>query len=1284
VKLQGYYIEKNPQKIEKFIEESLLIDVKFSSVNVHYNLLSPSLKLYDLTIFQSAHNNKHFNNDLHFNSASISLNLLKSLLFFKPNIKYINLDGFKTSINRSKDKNLSIGSLKISPSTQDNEPILPLWLLNLKSFSLTNTQLIINDEIMGIKDHKLDDINIKFTNKNEWIHSLSISVKNPQEKSKSIPVLFDQINFTSLLRGSSYNLNEWAGKWFLDIKNLHYNNSDSFSKFTKNNLDINIIKGIFSGKLWGSISQSSFSELIGQIQVKKLKLQRDKNNKILEINQLSTLFRLNENKHFLQSSQQQKLQIKNWLVSFYQFDLTTPIHELNKSSVFLPYSNIKFLKKPKLIEISSNIHSLPLDGLDDILNFIDPDISQSYQQIQPKGSLTHIGSNFTVESEQIKNLKFSSKLNNISANSWRDIPQFNNLSGTLWINDKQGIINIDSSDFKVDLQPLFRHKWQFDQLISQISWQHIGSQLWLNADNSIIKNNHLNINGNFQFWLNQKEKSSPLMLINAYFDHVDASYVPIYLPANAFSQGLTDWLDDAFVAAHVPDGGILFRGRLDQFPYSQQKGLMEITFHSQDMLLNYYNGWPKFRNVKSEIQFTETGMFIDVENVQLYDSYSHDTQVVLNDYLTSDIKIHSKIKSNAIDAFNYLQNTDILNKKYIEKLTSKGNVDIDLFLEIPTDEKPTKSIAKVDLKKLLFTPEWLAPLRVENVKGKLTINNGNISSQLLSAQLHSEKLNQEPIQVKINTLNKKDQDISQINISGSISTDIIKASGYIPDSMDYLFSYLKGTTAYNAKLLLSYNNGQLIPDLLIQSKLRGIDSLLPKPLNKNNNQEKQLTLSYKENSINKSLQLNYSNILNYCNQSKISEPSIIKTHINFFASSCLLPIEPLISISGKLDLSNYVQWQSIISKHDQTKPSSNKKPDIEFDFQEVILPSDILEYSSIDTDKESSTNNEPSTNKKSSTNKEPSTDITDKVASMDNKSSIKRVPTLDDKLLSNEDVNYKDYPEFKSINGNIENLIIDKTTLGKLSISSHSETNKLIYDSINLHGEQINLELKGYTETNESKSITLINGTVDLIDTGNFLKKINYYNGLELANSHFEGYLKWHGPIMAFSSKNLFGKIKYQFENGNLTEVNPGIGKIIELINLNDIKQRFNFGFDELSRLGLKFNNIEGSLLFNQVNLYTRDIKLDSNTAKIKANGYVNIDKKTCQHLLIVTPNISSGLPYAGLAIGGPAGAALGYIGQKFLGKEFNKISQYKYNISGLCKDPVIINKTLSNQSTLN
>ncbi|MFK5892468.1 MAG: hypothetical protein QM504_04515, partial [Pseudomonadota bacterium] len=441
----SYYIEQHPKKIEQFVKQYLLMNIKFSTAKVDYNLLKPSITLNDLRIFESLQNTiEDENKQLHFNSASISINLLQSLLFLKPDIEFIHLDGFKTAITVHQDKSISIGSLKLQSIANDskNTSLIPLWILRLKSFSLKNAQIIVNDKNRGIKNYTFDNIHIKMTNKNQWTHRLSVSAENIHHDINNLPVSFDKISLTSQFKGSIYNLNEWDGKFFIDIQNLKYKRNQAIAEFVQTISDIDILKGVFSGKLWGTFSQSYITELIAKIQLNDLVLQNDSNHQKLQISQFSSLIKLNENKHFLQSSQGNKLTIKNWLVSLYQLNIKTPLHDAAQSSLSLPFIYLNILKKSKLFEIKSYIDELQLDGLDDLLNFANSDLAQSYQSIKPRGSVSHFNSQFTVESKQIKKFQIYSKLNRISVSAFQEVPQFKNLSAKLWFDNQHGFIDL--------------------------------------------------------------------------------------------------------------------------------------------------------------------------------------------------------------------------------------------------------------------------------------------------------------------------------------------------------------------------------------------------------------------------------------------------------------------------------------------------------------------------------------------------------------------------------------------------------------------------------------------------------------------------------------------------------------------------------------------------------------------------------------------------------------------------------------------------------------------------
>jgi hypothetical protein len=328
----SFYIEKHPDKLEEIIEETLFVNIYFTSIKVNYNLLNPSINLIQPRIFNSKQDKTNFlqhpsnnENGLHFKSASISFNLFKSILFFQPYIKYINLDGLKATITRNKDKSFSIGTIdtanifkfRLSDNNANESMEIPLWLLRLKSISTTNTQLTLNDEINNIKDYQLDNFHFKFTNQSDWKHSISLSTKNNQNLSVSRPIVFDQINFIADFKGSIYKLKQWTGKFYLYINKLKYQSNEKLSLLFENYSDINLIKTNANLKLWANFSQRKISQLVGDVKLNQTEINNQAKKQTLKIKNLSSHFKLNENTHFLKSSRNKNNQLKNWLISFY-------------------------------------------------------------------------------------------------------------------------------------------------------------------------------------------------------------------------------------------------------------------------------------------------------------------------------------------------------------------------------------------------------------------------------------------------------------------------------------------------------------------------------------------------------------------------------------------------------------------------------------------------------------------------------------------------------------------------------------------------------------------------------------------------------------------------------------------------------------------------------------------------------------------------------------------------------------------------------------------------------
>ncbi len=105
------------------------------------------------------------------------------------------------------------------------------------------------------------------------------------------------------------------------------------------------------------------------------------------------------------------------------------------------------------------------------------------------------------------------------------------------------------------------------------------------------------------------------------------------------------------------------------------------------------------------------------------------------------------------------------------------------------------------------------------------------------------------------------------------------------------------------------------------------------------------------------------------------------------------------------------------------------------------------------------------------------------------------------------------------------------------------------------------------------------------------------------------------------------------------------------------------------------FDKIRGDLVFNKANLTTENLFIKGPSADILIEGRTGIVAKDYDQVVTVTPHISGGLPWIGLAVGGPLGAVGVIVGEKVaksIGIDVNKVTEVKYSMTGSWDDPKI------------
>jgi uncharacterized protein YhdP len=159
----------------------------------------------------------------------------------------------------------------------------------------------------------------------------------------------------------------------------------------------------------------------------------------------------------------------------------------------------------------------------------------------------------------------------------------------------------------------------------------------------------------------------------------------------------------------------------------------------------------------------------------------------------------------------------------------------------------------------------------------------------------------------------------------------------------------------------------------------------------------------------------------------------------------------------------------------------------------------------------------------------------------------------------------------------------------------------------------------------------------------------------------------------------LSGSLHLKVEAGEVTEVDPGVGRLVGLFSLHALGKRLLLDFSDLFSKGLEFDHIEGNFELSEGDAYTADLEMVGPAVKVDVSGRTGLKTRDYDQLVTVTPRVSSTLPVVGaLAVNPTVGVVLA-VAQQLLGKQMDRMTSTEYQLTGSWDQPVI--KKLVNEA---
>jgi uncharacterized protein (TIGR02099 family) len=1171
-------IEHYRIELEQKIRQTTDIPVRIGKLDAGMRGFDPEIILHGISVDteEAAHRPQISLREIRLGIDFVDLLLTRDPL----SASRVTLVGADLEVIRNQDGSFSIKGLQDS----DEQPV---WLLKGGKFEILDSRVSWLDMKRHGEPVHFDRIDLLI--KNDYFdHSHEVHLLS------NLPYQYgDTLRISARFTGDVFTADDIDGVLYLEGTDLQ-----AGALITGDlPLGLDLQAGAGDVRVWSYWRQSRVYQVAGYVQGQQIKIRRNQ-DKALAVDTLEASFTWSDNG-------------ERWRLAGYDVNIVAAGQRWPQGAFYLQQNTQG--------DLSAYIKHLDLPAAMHIAPLLLP-TGQRYADaliLNPKGRLNDVS---VFVGSDLTHYALRGNFAGLGIEQWKGLPQIQELSGRIDLTDQYGGIVFNTRDAGLYAPAWFRKPLALSRLQGTLHWWQ-GSDSWQFYSPSLaVDSPDLSGVGRMNLLL-PKDEASPILDLTLAFGHFgDISKVPLYLPAKIMGQGAVEWLDDAFVAGHIKKGELVVQGSLDQFPFENGSGRFETVFAIEDGEIQFNQDWPHLKGVYADVQFLAGDLQVSV--VKGYSERVDIDQAVVTipDLANGDhVYVWGQVHAKAAESLSYLQKSPLKAKidPIAELVDVSGLAHVDLDLKIPYYETdPVKAKVTAHLNGAQLTVKPIA-LKVDDIRGRLIFTEDSSSSSRLDARALGY-----PIQGRLSS----DDAGTYLKVDGSTSVDRLQTQ----------FSYLKNRIAegkFNYSTHLKLPSSATSPTTLkITSSLKGVTIDSPLGLAKSVDENRLLNVDFQfEEDTKLPLQIRYADKLHAYFLVDKANNSLYSGHI----------------VLGKGQADRYAKAGLNIEVHQAT-----------FDLTQA------LDAFNGGATKQGPELNQISVKTKQLIWKEQDLGTLDCHAQYDDNAwsgridskmakGVFRIPK--DHTGSNRislAMDYLNLSAMDAINLNAANEAVSElplididsrrilwrsVDLGALKLETERLVNGVHFKQIHLHSANSKIDLTGDWLTQASGTATQLKGTLQTENFGALLSRLDYTDDIKETSGTIGFKGGWPGGPHQFSIGSLSGQLQLDLHDGRISSIEPGIGRLLGLLAMEQWVKRLSLDFSDLYRQGLAFDEIKGRIKIRDGLAFTDDLTVDAVAAKFYLAGYANLNEKTLDQRVAVVPKSTDAVPIAGTIVGGIA-----------------------------------------------
>lgn len=1094
---------------------------------------------------------------------------------------WVTLVGAKIEVIRTVDGSLLIKGLQASDEQ-------PLWLLQGGKYEILQSDITLRDQKRGLPPVHFEQFDLLL--KNHYFddsHELHLLSRLPSQYGESLRI-------SASLSGDLFAASHIDGQLYVEGINLQATALIAGEL----PLGLDLQSGEGDVRLWSNWRDSKPYQIAGYLQAQQINIKREQG----KVTHLDTL----------DGNVVWTADDKRWRLAGYDINLFANRQRWSGGEFYLQQDAqgalavlIKHLQLPALM------HFAPLISPDDS-EYVD------WLALNPKGLLQDVS---LFADSEFQHYALAGSFQNVGNDAYRSVPQLLHLSGTISATEQYGELKLDSAYAQLNAPDWFRNLLEIRRLDGSLHWWHDGNGWQFFSNNLGLDSADFKTVSDLNLWLPASGASSSIAMRTRFGEFNDIGKVPLYLPAKIMGQDAVAWLDPAFVAGRIPRGEMLLYGPLDQFPFTNGGGRFETVFVIENGEIQVNEDWPHLRDIYADVQFLGEDLQVSIAEGRSEQVGIEQAVVTIPDLANSDhVYVLGKLQAKFMDSLQYLLKTPIRRKiaALPGLMTGDGSAQIDLDLKIPFYESMPVDVdvdahfQKVNLK---LTP---IDLNIAGISGTMNFTEDRISSNLLKASTLGF-----PIQARFSS----DDQASYLDIDGSTNID----------NLEKQFAFLQndvahGNFAYHSRLTLPYDIAQA-ESLTIHSALQGVAIDSGDNLTKAASDETPLALDFQfDTGPQMPLQVRYGSQLQAALLIDKSTDKLHSAHI-VLGSGQASRYQPA---GLKLDIRQpQFNLSQAVGAFSEGSAKNTWPPlrEVLIDSGQIVWQGQELGAMQLQFEHR----DQAWQGMIDSAMAKGELRIPDQLGG-NNRIDLK-MDFLNLSAMTNLNLDGADdiVTELPLIDIDSKRLLWRSVDLGHLKLQTERLFNGIHFKKVQLRGAKSKIDFSADWLKQLGGTSTQIDGNLSMDGFGPFLAELDVTDDIKetSANITFKG--GWNGAPQQFSAAKLNGQLTIDLNDGRISSIEPGFGRLLGLIAMEQWVKRLSLDFTDIYRQGLAFDHIGGRFKIKDGLAFTNDLTVDAVAAKFSLAGYANLVNKNVNQRVAVVPKSSDALPIAGTIVGGIA-----------------------------------------------